>query len=80
MLTTFCFPSALQIRRHALGRAANHGGFSSFPSVLEPMRRQLALAGPRSFEMEDDGYYTVNLDTMLCDCTRSHYHGVLTAQ
>jgi hypothetical protein len=68
-----------QIKRHALGRAAAHGGFSSFPSVLEPMRRELALAGPRSFEMEEDGYYTVNLDTMLCDCLASHYHGVRSA-
>lgn len=43
------------------------------------MRAQLALAGPRSFEMAQDGYYTVNLDTLLCDCYTCHYHGVLTA-
>eukprot|EP00966_Prymnesium_polylepis_P098446 2279670-Prymnesium_polylepis.2 len=69
-----------QLKRHAHGRAGARGGFSSFPSVLQPMRHKLALAGPRSFEMEDDDYYTVNLDTMLCDCLASHYHGVKSAR
>lgn len=65
------------IRRHA--EPGLHD-YEPFPSALWPMRRKLAHAGPRSYEQQSSGYYTVDRVTGRCDCDASHRWGVRSSR